>query len=183
MQGWGREKKGSVDAALAFAEVVRQSPENELHIVGDGPLRGQMEKILRENECIDKVVFHGYVDVEKYLEILVSCHIVLVPSCRAPDGDTEGGAPVVCIEAQAAGKPVVGTLHCDIPSIVLHGESGLLCPEHNVKELASNLLTLIRDDKLRSQMGEAGKENARKNHEIKKQAELYAEIYDSLVNS
>lgn len=178
--GLEREKKGALDAAEAFCRAAQQYTDTELHSAGEGPYRNRVEKILRDNNCIDKAVFHGNVSVEKYRKLLVNSDIVLTPSCTASDGDTEGGAPVVCIEAQAAAKPVAGTTHCDIPNVVIDGETGLLCPEHDIDSLADNLKCLLGNEELRKKMGTRGQKNAQENHDIKTQSKMIYEVYQSI---
>jgi colanic acid/amylovoran biosynthesis glycosyltransferase len=98
----------------------------------------------------------------------------------AADGDTEGGAPVTVIEAQAAGVPVAGTLHCDIPMVVKHGETGLLCPERDRTALAANLETLIASPERRAKMGAAAAKRALQRHDIKKQVEKITNVYEKV---
>ncbi|MBN1760844.1 MAG: glycosyltransferase, partial [Chitinispirillaceae bacterium] len=111
--GLGREKKGAPDAAATFINAARRQPRLELHLIGDGGYRPKVERMLREAQLLHRAVFHGYVPFDRYRSLLFECDIVLVPSRYAKDGDCEGGAPVVCIEALASGVPVVGTRHCD----------------------------------------------------------------------
>jgi len=181
--GLEREKKGAMDAARAFCGLIKSYPDAELHLVGDGKYRKQSEQFFKDNGCISKVVFHGMVNVERYHELLALCDVVLAPSCTAADGDTEGGAPVVCIEAQAAEKVVISTNHCDIPEIVLNQKSGLLCDEHDIDQLTSNLLLMAQNPQLRIQMGQQGYEHVQKNHCIKKQVKKIASIYHSLMEN
>lgn len=181
--GLGREKKGALDAAQAFVRLASCYPQVKLHLIGDGKYRNEVKKIIQCNGFENKAVFHGYVDVKRYLEILSESDIVMVPSCTARDGDTEGGAPVVSIEAQVAGKPVVGTFHCDIPEIVLHEKTGLLCNEHDIDTLTSNLKLLVENEKLRKTMGHNARIHVRKNHDINKQVELLNEAYYSLIEN
>jgi colanic acid/amylovoran biosynthesis glycosyltransferase len=103
--------------------------------------------------------------------------IVMAPSVTAANGDTEGGAPVTVIEASAAGKPVIGSHHCDIPSIVSDGESGYLCPERDVQCLVEKMAVLVADSAKRSQMGAAGKEYVKKNHTIAVQVQKITAVY------
>ena len=180
--GLEREKKGASDAAEVFCRAARETPHIELHLIGDGPFRVPVMEILKKHGCESKARFHGYIEVQRYLQLLNKSDIVLAPSCTARDGDTEGGAPVVCIEAQAAEKPVVGTLHCDIPEIVRHGESGLLCQEHDLDSLTSNLLKLIRDRQLRERMGKKGYEHVLRQHDIRKQARVLQRLYCSVLD-
>ena len=69
----------------------------------------------------------------------------LSPSVTAQDGDSEGGAPVSIIEAQATGMPIVSTVHADIPEAVVPGESALLSAERDVDGLAENLAQVVAE--------------------------------------
>jgi colanic acid/amylovoran biosynthesis glycosyltransferase len=181
--GLEREKKGPVDAIKAFIKTAEIFPDVELNIIGNGKYRTIVEKMSIENGIRKKVIFHGYVNVDTYLDLLVMSDIVFAPSCNASDGDTEGGAPVVLLEAQAAGKPVVSTFHCDIPEVVKDGVSGLLSAEHDIRGLSDNLLKFCRSKELREKFGAAGKEHIKENHDIRKQVKVLSDIYDSFSRS
>jgi colanic acid/amylovoran biosynthesis glycosyltransferase len=175
--GLGREKKGARYAAEAFIAVAARCPGVELHLIGDGEFRKPVEQRLRNAGIIDKCTFHGIVTVARYHELLAASDLVLVPSVTAANGDDEGGAPVTAIEAQAAGKPVVGTLHCDIPMVVKNTETGLLSPERDSLVLAANLEKLVTDNPLRLRMGAAATDHAARQHNIKNQVEKICEVY------
>jgi colanic acid/amylovoran biosynthesis glycosyltransferase len=178
--GLGREKKGGLDAAAAFATVAKRRADIHFDLIGNGPYRAPVKKILANAGVLDRCTFHGYVPVTRYLELLGGASIVLAPSVTAADGDTEGGAPVTVIEAQVAGVPVVGTQHCDIPMVVKNGETGLLSPEHDRTALSANLETLIANPELRGKMGAAAAKFASQRHDIKKQVEKIANIYEKV---
>jgi len=176
--GLGREKKGAVYAAEAFIKALSISNvDMELHLLGNGVYRQPVEKILNDAGVKQKAVFHGMKPVAEYLELLKNIDIVLAPSVHARDGDTEGGAPVVVIEALCAGVPVVGTNHCDIPNIVSHGKSGLLCAERDVDALAKNICELSNNKSLRNDMGKHGARYARLEHDITKQVRKITAVY------
>jgi Glycosyltransferase len=179
--GLEREKKGPLFAAAAFARVARKHKNLELHAIGDGPYRPPVKKLLAGSGVLDKCIFHGYVSFESYCALLGQMDIVLAPSVTAQNGDTEGGAPVVVIEAQAAGIPVVGTNHCDIPNIVVHNETGLLCAERDINALAENLELLVSDQGLREKFGTAARLRAREHFSIQRQVKDLNDIYRSLV--
>jgi colanic acid/amylovoran biosynthesis glycosyltransferase len=136
-----------------------------------------MEKILRQAGVRHKAVFHGMKPVSEYLELLKNIDIVLTPSVHASDGDTEGGAPVVAIEALCAGIPVVGSKHCDIPNIVAHGSTGLLSDERDADALARDICTLAENHTLRIEMGGRGAMYARAEHDITKQVRKITDVY------
>jgi colanic acid/amylovoran biosynthesis glycosyltransferase len=178
--GLEREKKGALDAAAAFAAVAKRRPDMYLDLIGNGRYRAPVKKLLKKARVLDRCAFHGYVPVGRYYELLGNASIVLAPSVTAADGDTEGGAPVTVIEAQVAGIPVVGTIHCDIPMVVKNGETGLLCAERDRTTLAAHLERLAADPKLRRVMGTAASVRASERHDIKKQVEKIASVYEKV---
>ncbi len=176
--GLGREKKGSMDAADAFIAVATRNKHIRLDIVGDGPFRQPVEKRIQEAGLSDRCIFHRYLPVARYRELMGRSDILLAPSVRAADGDDEGGAPVAVIEAQAAGIAVCGTTHCDIPMVVEHGKTGLLVAEHDAAGLASVLEKLCSDADLRNRMGAAGANRAATRHDIRIQVKRITQVYE-----
>ncbi|MDR2579077.1 MAG: glycosyltransferase [Chitinispirillales bacterium] len=176
--GLNREKKGAVYAVKAFIKALSiTNADLELHLLGDGIYREPMEKILTDAGVRQKVIFHGMRSISEYHKILGGTDLLLAPSIHATDGDTEGGAPVVVIEALCAGVPVVGSKHCDIPNIVSHGSSGLLSDERDVDALARDICILSENPPLRIGMGASGAKYARAEHDIAKQARKIADVY------
>jgi colanic acid/amylovoran biosynthesis glycosyltransferase len=179
--GLEREKKGAVYAAEAFVKAARTFSHIRLHILGDGIYRKKVNEIISTAGMTDKVTFHGYVPVRRYHELLASMNCVLAPSVTAKDGDTEGGAPVSVIEAQAIGIPVIGTFHCDIPEIVINQKTGFLSPERDSSSLADNLKVLISDTKLQESFGIAAIEHISRQHDIKKQVQKLTDVYREIL--
>jgi colanic acid/amylovoran biosynthesis glycosyltransferase len=175
--GLSREKKGPFDAAAAFAAAAAGRPGLRLDLIGDGPFRKPVENRLREAGILDRCTFHGTVTAARYREILKRAAIALAPSVIAANGDAEGGAPVTVIEAQAAGIPVIGTRHCDIPHVVAHGETGLLYAERDAAGLAAGLKRLAGDPDLRTRMGASAAARAAERHDIRKQVEKITAVY------
>lgn len=116
-----------------------------------------------------------------FLSELAACHLVIQPSVVASDGDTEGGAPTVLIEAQAAGKPILTTEHADIPEIVRPGKSAIVVPERDVRALAAALRKLATEPPLWAVMAEAGRRHVEAEHHIDRQSERLEAIYDELI--
>jgi colanic acid/amylovoran biosynthesis glycosyltransferase len=99
----------------------------------------------------------------------------------AQDGDSEGGAPTVILEAQAAGMPVIATNHADIPNIVVPGQSALLSNERDVEGLVKNIAHLLDHPEQWEIMGKEGRAFVEKFHDIKKEAEALEQKYRSLL--
>jgi colanic acid/amylovoran biosynthesis glycosyltransferase len=80
----------------------------------------------------------------------------------------------------ATGMPVVSTRHCDIPSIVSHGETGLLAKEGDADELAGHLIHLADHPENWMRLGAAGRSYVEREHDSRKQAAKLAELYRRL---
>jgi colanic acid/amylovoran biosynthesis glycosyltransferase len=60
------------------------------------------------------------------------------------DGDCEGGAPIVLLDAKATGMPIISTRHCDIPQEVVDGVTGILSEEGDIDGLADAIRVFYR---------------------------------------
>jgi colanic acid/amylovoran biosynthesis glycosyltransferase len=87
-------------------------------------------------------------DFLKLHDFMRDYHVFIHPSFRTSTKDCEGGAPIVLLDAQATGMPVISTLHCDIPQEVVHGSTGLLVPERDVDGLAAAITRFYEMDQL-----------------------------------
>lgn len=177
-----REKKGIPYALEAVARVVERWPALRIRVVGDGPMRREIEERVGRVDLAGKVELLGYRDFAFYLKELHRAHFLLSPSVTARDGDCEGGAPVCLIDAQAAGLPILATTHCDIPEVTVPERSALLSPERDVKELAANLERLLENPDRWVEMGRAGRAHVEAEFDIRKQTDRIAEIYDEVLS-
>jgi glycosyltransferase involved in cell wall biosynthesis len=134
------EKKGFDLGLRAYAKARPELGESELWLIGDGPLRGELETLVHELGLSSSVRFTGMVSQEEYRGLVTMTDVCLQPSRTAADGDTEGGAPTVILEAQAIGIPVVATRHADIPFVVPRPAE--LAPENDVDAVAEALVAV-----------------------------------------
>jgi len=148
-------------------------------ILGDGPLRADLEKLVAELDLKSVVRFKGHVPYESegYLAQYRQADIFALP-CHDADG-TKEGIPGTLIEAMASGLPVVSTVYAGIPEVVRHSVDGLLVGEGSVQELADALSALIAHPDLRSSLGRAAAHRALEFDVRKRTAEL-EKIYASL---
>ncbi len=177
-----REKKGIPYAIQAFAKVKKDHPDIQLRILGDGPMRNQIESLISELGISSSVTLLGYKPHNVFLNEAASAHIFMLPSITAQNGDTEGGAPVAILEAQATGLPVISSYHADIPEVVVDGKSALLAPEKDVPTLAKHLEYLIEHPDLWDPMGRAGREHVEKKYDLTTQIERLEKIYDWILH-
>jgi colanic acid/amylovoran biosynthesis glycosyltransferase len=144
------EKKGLVDGVQACALAARRGLNLKLTIVG-GPRKGEaigqrIEMELREYAShpalAGRVSFTGFLTLPETRDLVSKQHLFLSPSRHAANGDAEGGSPVILTEAMAQGLLCIGTRHCDIPEVIIDGETGFLGAEGKPEELAEILLSL-----------------------------------------
>jgi colanic acid/amylovoran biosynthesis glycosyltransferase len=154
------EKKGVLYCLQAVAQVLESRGEVardlQYDIIGDGPLRDDLEALASELGLDDCVRFHGSQDQNAVRLAMMSAHLFLLSSVTAEDGDEEG-TPTVLLEASSTGLPVVSTWHSGIPEIVVDEETGFLVPERDSEALAERLGQLLDRPELWRSMGRNGR--------------------------
>ena len=128
-----------------------------LYIVGDGPLRSELEK---QAKSMSNVIFLGSKNHKELKNIYASADIFCLPSITAKGGDQEG-MPTVLFEAMASGLPVVASNSGGISQLVIDGENGLLFEEKNVREIADNISSLLNDNDLYKKLQANGYKTAK----------------------
>lgn len=131
------EKKGIAHALDAMARL--GDVAYEYFIIGDGPLRQELEDQVRRLGIMRHVRFLGAQDSGTIRRYLKDADIFLAPSVTSAAGDKEG-VPVVLMEAMASGVPVVATANGAIHELVKDGRTGFLVPERDPAALAGKLL-------------------------------------------
>jgi glycosyltransferase involved in cell wall biosynthesis len=163
------EKKGFsvlIEALEKHLDVERWN----LTIVGDGPLRAELENQARGLA----VTFAGQLSREKVLQALADTEIFALPSVTAASGDQEG-LPVVLLEAAAMGCAIVAS---DLPGIneaLTDGVDALLVPAGDAAALAHAIDRLLNDPALRSRLGAAARSRA-EHYRIERIGAEYSEI-------
>ena len=140
----------------ACALLDREGIDFECEIIGDGPLRDELEARATEKKLATKISFSGEQSQNYVLQALSDCDIFVL----AATIDARGASdvfPTVIAEAMTSGKPVVSTTVAGIPELVAQNETGLLVPPQDVPALATALRRLIGDNALRLSFGRAGR--------------------------
>lgn len=183
-----RPKKGIPSALKAVSELSK-TYDVEVTIVGDSSMD---EASILEKDCIfstvkdsgieDRVVFLGFKTHSELLEIAKSHHLFLQPSQHADDGDCEGGVPVTLIELAAQGLQIVSTYHCDIPSVIEHGQTGWLAPEKNIDELVRVLFEAVENHFSWGDISLKSRLHIEARYDAKKQAKSLYDLYCGVLN-
>lgn len=149
------ERKGVHYLLQALARLRERDPVH-LWVVGDGPMRPELEARARELGVDASVTFTGFLTREALAERYRRCDAFVLPAVYDRRGDTEG-LGVVLVEALSQGKPVVASAVGGIPDVVRDGETGLLVAPADPDVLARAVRTYLRDPALARAHGQAGR--------------------------
>jgi glycosyltransferase involved in cell wall biosynthesis len=144
-------QKSPLDLLDALAHIHQQRPDAWLVVVGDGPLRPQVEQRLDELRIASRVILTG---LRRDIPELMATFDVFVLSSLWE------GLPRVLPQAMASGLPMVCTEADGSAEAVCEGENGFLTPRGQPDVLAARVLTLLADEQLRRRMGENGRARA-----------------------
>jgi colanic acid/amylovoran biosynthesis glycosyltransferase len=147
--------KGFDYLIVACGELARRGLDFNCEIIGDGPLRDELQSKIDTLKLSPRLKLLGSLSQGAVIEKLRVADIFALASVT----DTQGANdvfPTVIIEAMAAARPVVSTRLAGIPELVAHGETGLLVAPGDTSALVDALEELIRDLELRSRYGRAG---------------------------
>ena len=155
----------------AFATVAAARPDVDLLLVGDGPLRSNLEAQIQRLSLGDRVKLMGIRrDVPA---VLAATSVFCLPSVSE-------AASLTLMEALAAAVPVVVTDVGGNPEIVREGIEGLLVPRSSPGPLAAALLAILDDPQFARRAGAAGASRARELYNIERTAGRYGELYERL---
>lgn len=172
------DNKGCEYLVRAMAVAQRRVPEARLVVIGDGPLRGELETLAAELTTGTK--FLGVQPHATVREWMNRASLFSVPSVTTESGTSEGFG-LVFTEAQAMGVPVVSFATGGIPEAVEHGATGLLCGERDVECLAANIEQLLTDDAKWSSFSKAAARRVRSRFDLRAQTAKLEDIYESLL--
>jgi glycosyltransferase involved in cell wall biosynthesis len=168
------EKKGGQHLIDAFAAVRKRLPQAELVMVGDGPLMDSFRQ--RAEQLGVPVQWKGRQPSDAVRREFEQASVFCLPSITAENGDAEG-LPIVVMEAQACGVPVVTSARGGATEGIVDGETGLAVREGDVPGLTAALLQVLSQPALAQRMAEAAVPFARSRFDIDRCTALLEEDY------
>jgi glycosyltransferase involved in cell wall biosynthesis len=127
----------------------KRGTEARLTLVGDGPLRQELEARRQGLPNPSGVRFTGSLNPVQVSEYYRACHLVVLASFSE-------GVPIVLMEALAHGRPVVATRVGGVAELVSDGTSGLLVSPGDAQELAEAIERVLADPARAAEMGRKG---------------------------
>jgi glycosyltransferase involved in cell wall biosynthesis len=148
----------------AFARVRQREPLAHLMLVGDGPLRGELQELARRLGIAEVVHFAGYQEqTAPYLHAM---------TCFALTSRSEG-MPQAVLEAGVAGVPVIASRVGGVPEVIDDGETGLMVEPGDETALAAGLLDLLIDRPRAVRLTEAARARVLDRYSIRRMAREY----------
>jgi colanic acid/amylovoran biosynthesis glycosyltransferase len=189
MVGRFTEKKGLPDGLRACGVARSRGADLRVTVVGDaiandraGQRIGEELRALAQSpELAGAVRFTGFLPTADTADLMESMDVLLCPSRHAVSGDAEGGSPVVLTEAMASGLFCVGTRHCDIPEVVIDGQTGILCDEGDAVAMADALLWAVRQPSLAAAATMRGRRHIEERFSSHNQLPALRSIYETVI--
>jgi glycosyltransferase involved in cell wall biosynthesis len=167
------EVKGCTHLLSAMQRVEAQLPEAQLVVVGNGPLRSQLQA--QAAATLRQCAFTGALISSVIREWMQRAALVAIPS------DIREGFCLVACEAQAMQVPVVGFNGPGLSESVADGETGILVPQRNTAALADAITTLLTNESLAVRMGAAGRRRVEQRFNLMRQTALLELKYDEVL--
>jgi glycogen synthase len=149
----GRLQRAKGLPTLLRAATLMTTPDATVIVVGDGPERPALERIIDRLGIGDRVVLTGFLDHRSIPQHLAHADVVVLPSLYEELGS-------VLLEAVQLGIPIVASATGGIPSVVCHEDNGLLVTPGDAGEFASAIDRVLSDDSLRARLVEGARRRA-----------------------
>jgi glycosyltransferase involved in cell wall biosynthesis len=167
-----KPQKDHLTFLRAAAEVYSQLPGSRFLVIGDGPLRSELEAETQRLGLEKVVIFTG---LRSDIPALLAAMDVLVFSSRWE------GLPVTLLEGMAAARPLAATAVDGIRTVAIQDVTALLVPPGDPEALAFACLRLGHDPALARRMGQAGRERVTAHYSIEAMIDRTANLYTSLL--
>jgi colanic acid/amylovoran biosynthesis glycosyltransferase len=174
------EKKGIEYAIRAVAQARDGTTGLRYDIIGNGPLRDSLERLISELDVHDIVKLHGAQDGTYIQRMMRQSHIFVLPSVTAANGDQEGQG-LVLQEAQASGLPVIATDHNGFRESIVPGTSGFIVPERDVGCLTEHLRFLAAHPDIWPEIGRAGRRHVEEHYDAQVLSRKLADLYRQVI--
>jgi glycosyltransferase involved in cell wall biosynthesis len=165
----------NIPLLLEAAALARQEdPDIRVVLVGDGPLREELEARAEALGLGQAVTFAGW--RRDLASVYADLDAVVISSHNE-------GTPASLIEAMASGRPVIATRVGGVPDLIVDGETGHLVPPGDVEALAAALLELFREPELTARMAELAQRQVLERHQARRLVADVDRLYRQLLTA
>ncbi|MDO4905328.1 MAG: glycosyltransferase [Lautropia sp.] len=162
--------KGFIHLIEACALLKRQGVAFRCELIGDGPLREELQRAITRAELDAQVVLRGALPQDEVRNRISQAALFVLPAVQLSDGNADG-IPVALMEAMASGASVVSTRVSGIPELIHDNENGLLVAPGNAHELALAARRLLDDSSLRATLAQAARRHVEQHFDAHTEAD------------
>lgn len=167
-------QKGFTYFIKAIPELLQIEPSAKFVLVGEGPLKEDLEALAHDLDVRDHIIFPGF--TRRIREALASMDVLVVPSVLE-------GFPIVTLEAMAVGKPIVATNIDGITEQILNSTEGILVPPKDPKALTTAIIRLLHDKELSTRLALAARTKVERCFSLDTMVAETENVYLSLLQS
>lgn len=165
-------EKGFADLICAVGDIVGEGKDVELWIIGEGEEHANLQKLIVHLKLEDRVRLLGFrIDM---VELYHAMDLFVLSSLRE-------GLPNVVLEAMSMQVPVVATRVAEIPGMIDHGETGLLCPIGDPEQLTANIRDAVSNAALRWRLAHNARRMIEQQFTFKNRMNQVRAIYDAVI--
>ena len=169
-----RPVKRIQDLVYAMTMVVKRAQNARLVLVGDGPERYDVERLIDHLGLSRNVLVTGF---RSDVADLLRCSDIFVLCSQSES------APLALLEGMSSGLPVVATSVGGIPEIVRDGFNGFLVPPKHPEALAAKIIELNEDKQLRRRLGEAARSTILERYTAENVVQRYEEVLERVIKN
>lgn len=148
--------KGFIHLVKACALLQERGIDFRCDIIGDGPLRDELQQAINQAGLSERVRLTGALPQQDVRQRINRATMFVLPSVLLADGNADG-IPVALMEAMACGATAISTRVSGIPELIHHEENGLLVTPGQATELTDAMARLLADAPLRTRLAQAAR--------------------------
>lgn len=169
------ERKG-VDDFIAAAELIGRERRNvEFFIVGEGPLRSQLERKSASSLIAQQIHFVGWKSRTEIRELYRSSAVFVFPSWYE-------AAPLTLLEAMACGLPIVSTPVGNAHELIQHNRNGLLVQVGKPEQIAEQVILLLQNEKFRNELGKQARATVERQYSVGESCRRTLDVYTQVLS-
>jgi len=163
-----------IDYFIKAAEIIKSKFNNvKFVIAGDGSIRPNLEKMVKQMGLTKDFIFTGYVD--DAVSLISKFDVFVLPSLSE-------GLNLSLVEALAIGRAIVATNVGGNSEVIIDGETGLLVPPKNAQALANAILFLLENPEVVRKYGEKGKRIVAEKFSAERMCDEHLKLYSKLTS-
>jgi len=171
-------RKGIHLIIKAFKKVIDNISNARLILVGSGEYEAEIDKLINENQLVDRVTKIPWLDSPGLKSIMSVSDIFLYPSLSYGGWEEQFGYSMA--EASLMELPVISTRSGSIEEVVVGGQTGILVEPENVEQLTDAMIKLAGDPNLRKELGKNGRKFISENYSYEIVADKFYNFFKNL---